>query len=248
MKKGEIDEELEKLKAEIQKKGEEIEQLKKTLEELSTNIRGKEETEKTTELGNMIGEVSKLLESSFNIFGISSRGQGVTGRTGGLVGLINDLARLAEKSESFQKKFDLEGKKGVIDFRIRSGPLRRSTVTRRGIYTKNLLRREVEPRAESFDQTTTVRPIEEREPIVDIFEEEDKITVMAELPGVTEKDIDWDVEGNTLKIKTNNSTRKYYKEIALPTPVEKKSSESTYRNGILELKLRKTQKENIKNE
>lgn len=242
MKKGNVDEDLEKLKADIQKKGEEIEQLKKTIEELSANIRGKEETEKTKELGNMIGEVSDLLESSFNIFGISSKGQGTPRRGGGLIGLINNLARLAEKSESFQKQFEIDGKKGVIDYHIRSGPLKRPTVRRRGLYTMKPSRKRVEPPRESFTPAK-VEPIEEREPIVDVFEEEDKVTVMVELPGVTEKDIDWGVEGDTLTIKASTSERKYYKKIVLPRQVEKKGAELTYRNGILEVKLRKTPKE-----
>lgn len=244
VKEGDKEKELEKLKGDIQKTGEEIERLKKTIEELSAKIHEKEETGKNSELSNVIGEVSKLLEESFNIFGISSRGQGVTRRTGGLVGLINDLVRLAEKSGTLQKEFDLEGKKGIIDFRIRSGPLKRSAVTRRGIYTKKPLRGEVERHSESF-KPKTVKAIEEREPIVDIFEEEDKITVMAELPGVVEKDIDWNVEGDTLTIKTNTLGKKYYKEIVLPAPAEKKGAESTYRNGILEVKLIKTLKEDL---
>jgi len=246
MKKGEMEEDLEKLKEDIQKKGEEIERLKKTIEELSAKIRGKEDTGKTTELSDMLGEVSELLETSFNIFGISSRGRGTSGRDSGLVGLINNLARLAEKSESFQKKFDLDGKEGVIDFRIRSGPLKRPTAKHRGLYIRKRLPQRVEPHRES-STPTKVKPIEEGEPIVDIFEEEDKVTVMAELPGVTEKDIDWDVEGDTLTIKAETSDRKYYKEIVLPRPVEKKGAESTYRNGILEVKLRKTPKENPEN-
>lgn len=249
MKRENVDEDMKKMKADIQKKGEEIEELKKTVEELSAKIRGKEETEETNELGDMIGEVSNLLESSFNIFGISSRGQGTTGRSGGLSELINNLARLAEKSESFQKQFDIDGKKGVIDYHIRSGPLKRPTAKRRGIYTMKPRasalkpsRERVEPPRESF-APAKVEPIKEKEPIVDIFEDEDKVTVMSELPGVTENDIDWDVEEDTLTIRASTSERKYYKEIVLPTPVEKKGAESTYRNGILQIKLRKTPEE-----
>lgn len=246
MKKGEIEEDLEKLRADIRKKGEEIERLKKTVEELSARIRGKEEKGKTTELSDMIGEVSELLEAGFNIFGISSRGRGMARSDGGLVGLINNLARLAEKSESFQRKFDLNGKEGVIDFRIHSGPIKRTHGRRRRLYTKKPLIKGVETRQESF-APAAVKPIEEREPIVDIFEDEETVTVMAELPGVTEKDIEWDVEGGTLTIKTNISERKYYKEIDLPKAVEKKGAKSTYRNGILEIKMRKTPTERTNN-
>lgn len=242
IKKGEMEEDLEKLKADIQKKGEEIEQLKKTLEELKSKIHGKEEAGEVTELNDMLGEVSKLLDMSFNIFGLPSKGRGTSG--GGLSGLINNLSNLAEKSESFQKNFDINGKEGVIDFRIRSGPLKRTTARHRGQYIGKPLKKKVGTQQESFSPET-VEPIVEREPIVDIFEEEDNVIVMVELPSVAEKDIDWNVEGNTLTIKAGTSNRKYYKEIILPKTVEKKGVESTYRNGILEVKLREKSKESI---
>jgi HSP20 family protein len=242
MKKGEIGEELEKLKEDIQRKGEEIEGLRKKIEELNAQIRADEDKGKTTELADMLGEVSDLLDASFSIFGISGSNQGAAKISGGLVGLINNLAGVAERSDSFQKKFDLNGKEGVIDFHIRSGPLKKSTVKSRGINIKKQMRRRVGSQRESPAQTT-VKPIKEREPIVDIFEEDDMITVMVELPGVLEKDITWEVEDNILTIGASTSNRNYFKEIILPKPVEKKGAELTYRNGILEIKLRQKQQE-----
>jgi len=81
--------------------------------------------------------------------------------------------------------------------------------------------------------------IGEREPLVDLFEEDHHLLVLAELPAVDEKDVNIKVEENTLTISTDTSARKYYKQVKLPTPVEKDTMESIYRNGILEVKLRK---------
>jgi len=243
VKEGNAENDIEKLKASIQKMREEMEQLKKKTEELSEQTHGKEETGKTSELSNLIGAASELLEEGFDIFGISGMGQVTTKRKGGLMGLIGDLAQLAEKSESFRKEFDLGGKKGVVDFRIRTGPLKRRTVERRGSFIKRPLSRGVETHREST--TPTTKPVEEKEPIVDVFEGEGNITIMVELPGAAEKDVHWDVEGNTLTIRAGTSEVKYHKEIVLPAQVEKNGAESTFRNGILEVKLRKKQKGSI---
>jgi len=80
---------------------------------------------------------------------------------------------------------------------------------------------------------------EVREPIVDIFDEEEKLVVIAELPGVEERDIHLKVMGDILNLSAEASDRKYSKEILLPSLVDAGSMESSYKNGILEIKLRK---------
>ena len=101
------------------------------------------------------------------------------------------------------------------------------------------MKKKEEPQKEPFTREK-VEPIEEREPFVDIFEDEDKVIVMAELPGVPEEDIEWEVVGDILTIKTSTPEKEYTKEIVLPKPVEKNQVESNYRHGILEIKLKKT--------
>ena len=91
----------------------------------------------------------------------------------------------------------------------------------------------------STQMPSTASSIEEKELIVDVFEEEDHINIMAELPGVEEKDVNLKIEDDVLTISAETPARKYYKEVKLPTSVEKDSVESKYRNGILEIKLRK---------
>ena len=73
---------------------------------------------------------------------------------------------------------------------------------------------------------------EEREPIIDIFEEKDYISVIAELPGVEEKDIETKLKEDTLEI----SAGKYCRTIRLPS-VSKSIIDRTYNNGILQLKI-----------
>jgi len=72
----------------------------------------------------------------------------------------------------------------------------------------------------------------EREPIVDVFEEKDHISVIAELPGVEEKDLDIKMDGDTLKISAGD----YCKAITLPS-ASRSIIEKTYKHGILQLKI-----------
>lgn len=228
---------LEQLRKEIAQKGKEIEQPKKTIEEMRTQIQKKEETGETAGLGKIFEDVSELLDAGFSIFDTSSELQGGKSRGRGLLGLINDLATLAEKSETYQKRVNL-GKRGVIDIRVSSRPIK-------GSYARKPMDRLKigKPKKETPPTCTPMPPaagsIKEREPIVDVFEEENHVRVTVELPDVKEDEINLQVGNNTLTISADTLVGNYYKQVELPTPVEKDTVESTYRNGILEVKLRK---------
>jgi HSP20 family protein len=77
-----------------------------------------------------------------------------------------------------------------------------------------------------------------RAPIVDVFEEECEIRVVAELPGAASADVACTLNGGTLCIATQGAAR-YEKTIALPAPVEPGSLQQSCHNGILEVRLRR---------
>jgi len=79
----------------------------------------------------------------------------------------------------------------------------------------------------------------ERQPLVDIFEEEDHLTVLAELPGIDEKDIKIKAYENTLTITADTPKKKYLEKIQLPTPIRKDKIKFTYKNNILQVRLEK---------
>jgi len=81
--------------------------------------------------------------------------------------------------------------------------------------------------------------IGEREPLVDLFEEDHHLLVLAELPGVDEKDVNIKVEKNTLTISVTTATGKYLKKVELPIPIRKDTIKSIYRNNILQVRLMK---------
>jgi len=78
-----------------------------------------------------------------------------------------------------------------------------------------------------------------REPLVDVIDEGNSLLVIAELPGVSREDIFIEVKADILELKAEAKDRKYSKEILLPSPVDADSLKSSYKNGVLEIKLKK---------
>jgi HSP20 family protein len=78
-----------------------------------------------------------------------------------------------------------------------------------------------------------------REPLVDVLDEGNSFLVIAELPGVQSEDISIEVKGDILELKAETKDRKYVKEALLPSPVDADSLKYSYKNGVLEIKLKK---------
>jgi len=80
---------------------------------------------------------------------------------------------------------------------------------------------------------------EEREPLVDVMETDEEVKVVAELPGVEKEDIKLYGTEDTLTISVDTPERKYYKKVELPSKVDTKKTKASYKNGVLEVTLKK---------
>lgn len=126
----------------------------------------------------------------------------------------------------------------VYGFSVRVGQDGKPVVTEFG----DIKRKEQEIRApegmeagEEVDESgVREKESEEREPLVDVFKDGKGVNVIAEMPGVGEKDVQLSVNGKTLEIRAEGA-RKYYRKVELPEDVGKKKMEKKYRNGVLEL-------------
>jgi len=78
----------------------------------------------------------------------------------------------------------------------------------------------------------------QKDVMVDIFDEGDCLKIIAELPGIAEEDIRIELKDNLLIISGTSAFTRFHKEITLPCPVKGKLN-SSYRNGVLELKAEK---------
>ncbi len=83
---------------------------------------------------------------------------------------------------------------------------------------------------------------DEMEPLVDVIEHEDEVWVIADIPGVSKDKIKVKVAENRLVIKAENS-KKYYKEVSLPAKVKPETAKASYKNGVLEVKIKKSSEE-----
>lgn len=81
-----------------------------------------------------------------------------------------------------------------------------------------------------------------REPITDLIEHPDHFSVTVELPGVEKEDIQVWVADQKLTIKVESASRKYYKEIELPAPVKSDSTEATFKNGVLDVTVKREER------
>ncbi|MEN3013126.1 MAG: Hsp20/alpha crystallin family protein [Endomicrobiia bacterium] len=93
-------------------------------------------------------------------------------------------------------------------------------------------------------------------PKIDVWEDENKYVVEAELPGFEKKDIDINITDDVLTIKATRKQEQekkdknyYYAErsygefvrsLRLPAEIDKKAIKAKYNNGVLELTLPKT--------
>jgi len=90
--------------------------------------------------------------------------------------------------------------------------------------------------SKKYDDVTVFELLE---PLVDIFEEMDHTLIIADMPGVHEKDIHVDLKDDILQISTKTSDKNYQKEILLKESFTKDKIIHTYKNGILKIRLTK---------
>jgi len=69
----------------------------------------------------------------------------------------------------------------------------------------------------------------------DVHEYDDRITVIADLPGVEKDDIELQCDGRVVSIRASNDARSYDERVRLPARVDEHSAEATYNNGVLEV-------------
>jgi HSP20 family protein len=111
------------------------------------------------------------------------------------------------------------------------------------------------PNIQEFGNTKAPRRLEEgeeqlkmaeREPLTDIIESDDSISITLEIPGVEKEDIDLTVEVDKFSINVNTEQRKYFKEIPLKAKVDPNKPKATYKNGVLDIILKKVESKDRK--
>src|SRR5690349_22906920 len=153
----------------------------------------------------------------------------------GLGGLLQGLGKLIEMAQTLERAggeirrtgtVEIKGVddlRGVFGFSVRTGigrdgrrrpivrPFGNISRTRRGVVLNDV-----------------------REPLIDLYQEPYVVRVVAEIPGVEENEIRYELNGSVLILHTRGE-RKFSREILLPCPVDAERLQRHYRNGVLEL-------------
>ena len=156
-----------------------------------------------------------------------SQGIGYLGEVfSGLSNFIELVSEMAEKGQEQAERtgeVNLPSGKAMYGFSVKVGGIGPPRIERFG----NIVRK------------TEKGPVVEeiREPFVDVFEEQDTLEVIAELPGIEEKDISYEIKGDVLILNASSGSRKYSKELLLPYKAALLRTD--YKNGIFRLILKK---------
>ena len=158
-------------------------------------------------------------------------GIGLGGILKGLGDLVEKLSEIAESGEQISKTGNLggEGKgfQGVYGFTVKTGL------------------GDDKPRVEPFgnlrkDRASGHTVVQEvREPVVDIFEEEHHVLIVAEMPGISEEDVHIELAQDLLTIVAEHGPKKYRKEVLLPAKVLGDPPQVVCHNGVLEIRYAK---------
>jgi len=156
-------------------------------------------------------------------------GVGLGGLLNSLGGFLDLVSNFAEKQQEIQRSGEVSSEdknvKAVYGFSVKVGGGGKPTIEPFG----NVIKK--------GSQGPVVD--EEREPMVDVFDEEGHVMVVVELPGVGENDIKFVVDGTNLSLSAGRGDRKYSKEIRLPAACTGEGAAAACRNGVFELKLTK---------
>jgi len=154
-----------------------------------------------------------------------------------IFGFDNEFERMFRKMEriweSAFKGFNFDqlepGKSFVHGFNIRIGPDGKPKIEEFG------------NRPKKINESETIVS-EEREPLTDIIEGDEDIFITIEIPGVEKEDINLNITEYSLDINVDSPNRKYQKSVDLPCTVIPNKSKATYKNGILDITIKRKER------
>jgi len=88
----------------------------------------------------------------------------------------------------------------------------------------------------------TFFPSETKEHLIDVFESEDMVHVLAEFPEVEKEDLLLQATAQHLEIKVLGLSG-YSEDVELPVRVNPESAKASYKNGVLEVTFRRSAEE-----
>ncbi|MFB6135256.1 MAG: Hsp20/alpha crystallin family protein [Halobacteriaceae archaeon] len=72
---------------------------------------------------------------------------------------------------------------------------------------------------------------------VDVYETDEELRVVADIPGVEKDDLTLKCDGEVLTISAATNHREFDERLRLPSAVDENSASATFNNGVLEVTL-----------
>jgi HSP20 family protein len=169
---------------------------------------------------------------------------GSDGMFGGVSKIIQQLGALAEKGEHFKRAMegdtdtDSPAKKmaGSFDYSVRFGTLKKDD-------SMKVSPESISPKASSNRSSVATAAkmtpqVEAREAEVELFEEEDHLLIVAEMPGVSADGVELTFTEQGVQIRGTGRISSFTKAIGLPRAFTNEDATITANNGIVEIRLR----------
>jgi HSP20 family molecular chaperone IbpA len=126
---------------------------------------------------------------------------------------------------------------------------KRSTRSRKWTKLNDFKVPKTQNRNKQFQSRSNFRPsksfakqkLQDSKPLIDIFQDAQNITVIAEIAGFNKDTLKINVKDQKLTLSAKTKDRRYYKSLNLPKVVLPNAMHTKYKNGVLEIKLKKAE-------
>lgn len=97
----------------------------------------------------------------------------------------------------------------------------------------------------SFRPSNSYAKRQDPKPLIDIFQDNNNITIVAEIAGFNKETFKINVKDQKVTLSAKSKERRYYKSLNLPKVVIPDETHTKYKNGVLEIKLKKAESTTI---
>jgi HSP20 family molecular chaperone IbpA len=99
----------------------------------------------------------------------------------------------------------------------------------------------VMPATPNFRPSSSYAKKQDLKPLIDIFQDNNNITIVAEIAGFNKETFKINVKDQKITLSAKSKERRYYKSLNLPKVVIPDETHTKYKNGVLEIKLKKAE-------
>ena len=176
---------------------------------------------------------TELLGGTLNIFGLKLDLGELLASPEGAKGRLEELREKLKEAGGKEALSDEEWRQGGLSV---TGSVRTHGVMGEREFHVGTLGRS----GRTSTRRAAPEPPEPMEPPIDVFDEAEEVTIVADVPGASLHDLDLKLEGSTFSLASKPTARRSYgKKLRLEADLDPSSLRATCHNGVLEVHVRK---------